>query len=152
VNDDQRGFAAIGLYRPKDTNNMGCVMRAAGCYGAAMVAIQGPRFGNSKTDTQKAWKHIPTIQTDELLGVIPFGAVPVAIEILPFARPLTGYVHPERAFYIFGPEDGSISLDIVSRCRDVVYVPTNYCMNLAATVNVVLYDRMLKRTAQRRVA
>lgn len=29
--------------------------------------------------------------------------------------------------------------------RDVVYVPTNGCMNLAATVNVVLYDRAAKQ-------
>jgi tRNA(Leu) C34 or U34 (ribose-2'-O)-methylase TrmL len=26
----------------------------------------------------------------------------------------------------------------------VVYIPTTGCMNLAATVNVVLYDRMAK--------
>ncbi len=26
----------------------------------------------------------------------------------------------------------------------VVYVPTRHCMNLAATVNVVLYDRLSK--------
>jgi tRNA(Leu) C34 or U34 (ribose-2'-O)-methylase TrmL len=27
-------------------------------------------------------------------------------------------------------------------------VPTRLCMNLAATVNVVLYDRLVKRTAK----
>jgi tRNA(Leu) C34 or U34 (ribose-2'-O)-methylase TrmL len=30
----------------------------------------------------------------------------------------------------------------------VIYIPTRYCMNLAATVNVVLYDRMAKRGEQ----
>ena len=29
-------------------------------------------------------------------------------------------------------------------CTDVVYIPTIGCMNLAATVNVVLYDRLAK--------
>lgn len=33
---------------------------------------------------------------------------------------------------------------MVSWCRDVVYVPSRFCMNLAATANVILYDRMAK--------
>jgi tRNA(Leu) C34 or U34 (ribose-2'-O)-methylase TrmL len=47
-------------------------------------------------------------------------------------------------FNIFGPEDGTISQDVIDRADAVVYVPTNGCMNLAATVNVVLYDRLAK--------
>lgn len=140
-----RGFASIGLFNPKDHNNVGGVLRAAGCYGAQMVVIQGKRFGHCKTDTQKAWKHIPTIQTDDLLSVIPFGAIPVAVEFIKSAKPLPVFTHPERAFYLFGPEDGSLPAEVVARCRDVVYVPTEHCMNLAATVNVILYDRLLKR-------
>ena len=46
--------------------------------------------------------------------------------------------------YIFGPEDGSISQALIDFADDVVYVPTIGCMNLAATVNVVLYDRLAK--------
>ena len=45
----------------------------------------------------------------------------------------------------FGPEDGTLGPEILAWCRDVVYVPTRYCMNLAATVNVVLYDRAAKQ-------
>ncbi len=32
-----RGYAAIGLHRPIDKKNIGSVLRAAYCYGAAMV-------------------------------------------------------------------------------------------------------------------
>lgn len=110
-----------------------------------MVAITGRRYFRSKTDTQKAWKHIPTIHTDDLSLIIPFGCVPVAVELIRSARALPEYTHPERAFYILGPEDGSVPAELVSKCRDVVYVPTEFCMNLAATVNVLLYDRMVKR-------
>jgi tRNA C32,U32 (ribose-2'-O)-methylase TrmJ len=53
-------------------------------------------------------------------------------------------VHPAHALYIFGPEDGSISQSIIDRADDVVYVPTVGCMNLAASVNVLLYDRLSK--------
>ena len=59
-------------------------------------------------------------------------------------KKLNNYKHPERAFYIFGAEDQTLGKRIVSFCRDIVYIPTKTCMNLAATVNVVLYDRMVK--------
>jgi tRNA(Leu) C34 or U34 (ribose-2'-O)-methylase TrmL len=71
--------------------------------------------------------------------------VPVAVELIPGARSLHDYVHPERAFYVFGPEDSSLGKDTLKWCRDVVYIPMNGCSNLAATVNVVLYDRASKR-------
>lgn len=141
-----RGFAAIGLYNPKNVINIGSTLRAAGCYGAAMVAVTGRRYGRVPTDTQKAYKHIPLLHTDDLHSVIPFDCVPVAVELIPGARPLdANYAHPERAFYVFGPEDGSIGKSVTSWCRDTIYIPTSLCMNLAATVNVVLYSRALQR-------
>lgn len=51
---------------------------------------------------------------------------------------------PARAFYVFGPEDGTLGSDILSWCPQRLMVPTRTCMNLAATVNVVLYDRLAK--------
>lgn len=110
-----------------------------------MVAASGTRYRQSATDTQKAFRHLPLIQCENLLDVNPFDCVPVAIELVDSARPLHRFVHPERAFYIFGPEDGSIDSELLKQCKHVVYVPTAFCMNLAATVNVVLYDRAAKR-------
>ena len=58
--------------------------------------------------------------------------------------PLHTFKHPQRAFYIFGPEDGSLRANVTDWCEDIIYIPTHGCMNLAATVNVVLYDRLAK--------
>lgn len=140
-----RGYAAIGLHSPKSSVNVGAALRAAGCYGAAMVAASGQRYKRAATDTHATYRHIPLIQTDDLRSVIPFDCVPVAIDLLEGATPLNEYKHPERAFYIFGPEDGTLGKAVTSWCRDTVYVPTRLCMNLAATVNVILYDRYAKR-------
>lgn len=140
-----RGYAAIGLHMPKTRANVGSVLRAAGCYGAAMVAATGQRYHRAGTDTQASYRHLPLIQTDDLHAVVPYDCVPVAVDLIDGARPLQTYVHPERAFYVFGPEDGTLGKAVTSWCRDVVYIPTKHCMNLAATVNVVLYDRMVKR-------
>lgn len=141
-----RGYAAIGLFQPKNHLNVGSVLRAAGCFDAAFVATTGRRYKPASTDTGDFHKHIPLFNTDNLKDIIPRGCVPIAVDLIPGAIPLTEYVHPERAFYIFGPEDGTLGEKVTEWCRDVVYVPTINCMNLAATVNVLLYDRLLKQS------
>lgn len=140
-----RGFAAIGLFRPKTPANVGGVLRAAHVYGAALVAIQGDRTPiHSCQDTTKAYRHIPVLRGDDLFALSPFDCVPVAVDLVDDAVPLPFFTHPERAFYIFGPEDGTLGRQHLDRCRHRVMVPTRFCMNLAATVNVVLYDRIAK--------
>lgn len=140
-----RGFASIGLVRPKDQANVGSVLRAAYCYRVAMVAIQGDRTPvRSHVDTPKAWRHIPVLRGDDLHALIPFDAVPVAVDLVDDAVSLPAFQHPQRAFYVFGPEDGTLGKSTLDWCRHRVMVPTRSCMNLAATVNVVLYDRLAK--------
>jgi tRNA(Leu) C34 or U34 (ribose-2'-O)-methylase TrmL len=63
------------------------------------------------------------------------------------AKKLETYTHPERAFYIFGPEDGSLKDDILSRCKDKIYISTKFCLNLAMAVGTILYDRQRQRKA-----
>lgn len=142
-----RGFAAIGLDHPKTPENVGSALRACQCYGASMMAVAGKRFKRASTDTFQTYRHMPVLEVEDLKLVIPYDCVPVAVDLIPGAQCLTTYKHPERAFYIFGPEDGTLGERVLSWCRDVVYVPTDRCMNLAATVNVVLYDRAAKTKA-----
>ena len=141
----KRGYAAIGLDNPKNILNIGSVLRAAEAYDVAMVAMSGNRIKKPGiTDTGKAYKHLPFLRTDDILNIIPYDCVPVAVDIISGAIPLHKYYHPERAFYIFGAEDSTLGSRITSKCRDIIYVPTKICMNLAATVNVILYDRLAK--------
>lgn len=142
-----RGYAAIGLENPKNNINIGSALRACGCYNAAFLAISGSRYTVSGADTMKQHRHMPLLQTDNLKNIIPYDCVPVAVDLIDGATALPDYEHPERAFYIFGAEDATLGSKTLSWCRDVVYVPTNRCMNLAATVNVVLYDRLQKERA-----
>ncbi len=139
-----RGFAGIALDHPKDTHNIGSALRACGVYGAAMLVTSGRRYKHAPTDTMKAWRHLPLLQANDVFDVVPYDCVPVAVDLIDGAVALPDYKHPERAFYVFGAEDATLGQRVLSRCRDVVYVPTNGCMNLAATVNVVLYDRFAK--------
>ena len=139
-----RGYACIGLDNTKFHQNVGGVLRACGNYNAAMVVISGRRYKKQRTDTMKAYRHIPLLQVEDLHDAIPYDCIPIAVDLIEGARSLIDYTHPERAFYIFGAEDATLGKKILSWCRDVIYIPTNRCMNLAATVNVVLYDRLAK--------
>ena len=139
--------AVIGLINPKNPLNVGAVMRAAGCYCAHSVLFTGERYiraANFNTDTKNIVEKISLKRVTSLLDCIPEKTKVVCVELVEGATPLPGYQHPDRAFYIFGPEDGTINQEIIDRADDVVYIPTIGCMNLAATVNVVLYDRLAK--------
>lgn len=139
--------AHIGLVNPKSPANVGMVMRAAGCYEATTVFYSGVRFERAQkfaTDTKDAGRKIALVGVENLLDDIPQNATLVAIELIEGAIPLMDFVHPDNAYYIFGPEDGSIKKELLDHCQHVVYIPTIGCMNLAATVHVVLYDRMAK--------
>jgi tRNA(Leu) C34 or U34 (ribose-2'-O)-methylase TrmL len=58
---------------------------------------------------------------------------------------LVEFEHPQEAPYVFGPEDGGLPKAVRLLCHRFVASPTHHCLNLAAAVNVVLYDRRLKR-------
>jgi len=139
-----RGFCGIGLDNPKSNINVGAALRAAGVYGASFVAASGGRWTSDKTDTMKSYRHLPLLRPENLRDLLPYDCVPVAVDLIEGAIALPEYKHPERAFYIFGAEDATLGERITGWCRDTIYIPTNGCMNLAATVNVVLYDRLAK--------
>ena len=153
---------AIALTNPKSPINVGAVMRAAGCYQVDQVFYTGRRYEQAakynkdtlKTDTKNAQGKIPLIavtdfnSTEGLLESIPADAKIICVDLVEGAIPLPHFIHPEKAVYIFGPEDGTIKQDVIDKADEVVFVPTIGCMNLAASVNVLLYDRLSKALPQ----
>ena len=142
-----KSHVTIGLTNPKSPTNVGAVMRAAGCYQVDEVNYTGQRYEKAAkfhTDTKSATRTIPLTAVESFLDNLDSETKIVCVELAEGATPLPRFKHPENAIYIFGPEDGSISQDVADRADHVVYVPTVGCMNLAATVNVLLYDRLAK--------
>lgn len=140
----RRGYSIIALDHPKNGDNVGGCVRAAQIYGAAEVVVSGARYRWQPTDTMKGYRHLPVVCVEDIFTILPYDCVPVAVEIIEGAKSLFAYQHPERAFYVFGAEDATLGKRITDRCRDIVYVPTDGPMNLAACVNVLLYDRAIK--------
>jgi tRNA(Leu) C34 or U34 (ribose-2'-O)-methylase TrmL len=143
--------ASIGLINPKSPDNVGSVLRAAANYGVDKVFYTGNRYPRAierkarMVDmSRKVSKDVLITQQDCLIDVVTENMKVVCVEFALNAIPLPDYEHPENALYIFGPEDGSIDQAIIDQADDVVYVPTVGCMNLSASVNVLLYDRLVK--------
>ncbi|MPW36670.1 RNA methyltransferase [Vibrio sp. B1Z05] len=143
----KNNFTIIGLCNPKSPTNVGAVMRAAGCYQADEVRFTGERFAKAAkyhTDTKDMTTKIALNQMQSMTDDLDDDIKIVCVELAEGATPLPQFNHPQKALYIFGPEDSSIPQSIVDKADEVVYVPTIGCMNLAATVNVLLYDRLAK--------
>lgn len=141
----------IGLVNPKSPDNVSSVMRSSGNFGVDSVFYTGSRYPRAiklnpdiPQMSRKVSEGIPLSAVDCLVDAASSEMKIICVEFVENATPLPGYHHPENAFYIFGPEDSSITQDIIDQADAVVYVPTTGCMNLAATVNVLLYDRLAK--------
>jgi len=137
----------LGITNPKSPTNMGIVMRAAGCFQVDSIFYTGERYAKAArfhTDTHKTSQKIPLTGVDSLVGCVPAHVKVVCVELVEGAISLPDFEHPQDAIYIFGPEDGSIKQDVLDQADAVVYIPTVGCLNLAATVNVLLYDRLAK--------
>ena len=142
---------SIGLSNPKSPENVNSVKRAAGNFRVGSIYYTGKRYPralklNPATTnmSRDVSLNIPVTEVASLIDEAPENMQIVCIEFAEDAIPLPGYQHPDNALYLFGPEDGTLSQEIIDRADAVVYVPTKGCMNLAATVNVVLYDRLAK--------
>ena len=137
----------IGLTNPKSATNVGAVMRAAGCFSVDGVLYSGDRYDRSvklNTDTKKINSIIPLQHADNFIASVASGTKIICVDLVIGATPLPNFIHPDNALYIFGPEDGSIKQNIIDKADEVVYIPTKGCLNLAATVNILLYDRLVK--------
>jgi tRNA(Leu) C34 or U34 (ribose-2'-O)-methylase TrmL len=140
----------IELESPKTPQNVGSIIRLAGCYGASYVNIKGYRLEKSlehiSTNTNKDHRRIPVFFDSECYAS---NAKIVVVELVEGAECLTTFEHPKNAVYVFGAEDGHVSKESIARADAIVKVPTAACLNLATCVATVLYDRKLKQALRK---
>lgn len=138
---------AIGIENVKSGVNVGSLLRSAYNFGASLVFTVGRRYSAEITDTPQAWRHIPVLSFDSWEQYRQHAVrdwTPVAIELMPNADNLRTFVHPDRAVYFLGPEDGRVSNVALRMCKHVVQIPTVSCINVATAGAIVMYDRAVK--------
>jgi len=146
------GIVGVGLVNPKFPHNVGAVVRAASCFGADLVYFTGHRVSLTPTDDYRlpreermqGYKEVELRNVARLFDHFERDVVPVAIELRENVEMLPDFDHPPNALYIFGPEDGGLTRVDLGQCQRFVKIPTRHCLNLAAAVNLVLYDRICK--------
>lgn len=145
-------MSTIILINPRFPHNVGAAVRAAACYGFDTVLFTGSRVKKiidedgrlPREERLREYQSVDWHQTDRPFDELPSGVTPVAVELVPGAEYLPYFEHPEKVAYVFGPEDGTLDRGVLGQCHRFVRIPSRFCLNLAAAVNVVLYDRLVK--------
>ena len=136
--------------------NLGNLMRSAHGFGASFTFTVGATYKalEAQADTSKGQHHLPHYNWQTLDEMaLPQGCKLVGVELTDLAIDLPSFRHPLRAAYILGPEQGSLSPEVLEKCAYVVKIPTKFCVNVAIAGAIVMYDRALSlaRFAERPV-
>jgi tRNA(Leu) C34 or U34 (ribose-2'-O)-methylase TrmL len=154
----------VALINPKFPANVGNVWRACSVFHAPLLLwtperVLAPDDWPSGTrlpreERMKLYQHVAAgcAPASEIIDTAQEWSLtqmtPVAVELRDNAEPLPLFEHPRNALYVFGPEDGSLDKGILTACHRFVRIPSASCLNLAAAVNVVLYDRIAKQIVE----
>jgi tRNA(Leu) C34 or U34 (ribose-2'-O)-methylase TrmL len=144
---------AVILFNPKYAYNVGAALRAASCFGVQQLWYTGDRIDGDlalrnrlpREERMKGYQDVNLCGCDYPFERFKDGVTFVAVELLPQSECLTFFDHPEDVVYVFGPEDGGLTQVVRKQCHRFITIPSAHCLNLAAAVNVVLYDRRAKR-------
>lgn len=153
---------AVVLVEPKHPENVAGALRACAAFDIPRLYVTGERVKPepSRKPAGRIRREFRLTEYQEATELVwcdfpihPKKTRIVAVEILPGSVPLTYFelksdgsiMHPEECVYVFGPEDGTLGKAIRTLCTDFVIVPSQYCLNLACAVNIILWDRTFKR-------
>lgn len=157
---------AVAIVNPKFDHNVGGALRACSRLGAVQLWYTGERVPDVSKQQQlarrqrggpgkkyrlpreqrmKDYRNVEIFRDDRFFDHYrDVDVTPVAVEIRPGSELLPQFEHPENPLYVFGPEDGSLTNGYIELCHRFVAIPSRGCLNLAAAINVVLYDRLAK--------
>lgn len=141
-----RGYFAIGVEGISKPMNLGNLLRSAHAFGASFFFTIAPAFQAREvklSDTSDAAQHLPLYSYATLAELsLPRGCALVGVELTPDAVDLPSFRHPTAAAYVLGPEQGSLSDDLIARCDYVVRIPAKFCVNVGVAGAIVMYDRI----------
>ncbi len=151
-----RGYFGIGAEGISKPMNFGNLARTAYGFGASFVftVTPGRRVDAPDSDTTNSHDHMPWYNFDSVDDMLlPRDCRLVGVELTDDAVDLPSFRHPTRAAYVLGPENGSLSPQLMEKCEFVVKIPTLFCLNVATAGAIIMYDRMqsMGRFAERPV-
>lgn len=139
------GYYEIGIYNGKTEVNIGTLWRSAYQLGASGIFTIGKRYHKERSDTTKAFRHIPMrhySDFQQFKQFIPSNAVLVGVEM--GGTPLSNFAHPKSCIYLLGAEDYGLPEEILSECNCVVSLESinQPSYNVAVAGSIVMYSRI----------
>lgn len=147
-----RGYFGIGVQNIKTAHNIGGLWRSAHALGASFIFTIGRRYRTQAADTTKAYRQIPLYDIDSFDNFQdwrPRDCLLIGVET--GERDLVSFIHPQRAIYLLGAEDGGLSDKAKSHCSSIITIPSSVCLNVATAGSIVMYDRIAKQTKGERL-
>ena len=140
-----RGYFGVGIENSSKQMNAGNLFRTANAFGAAFLFTINAEYSvkKVKSDTSIAPKNIPWYDFKSPKDLkLPNRCSLIGVEFIDESIDLPVFRHPSNAAYIFGPELGGLSQDILDCCIQVVKIPSNFSLNVATSGAIILYDRI----------
>ena len=140
-----RGYFGIGAEGISKPMNFGNLARTAYGFGASFVftLTPGRRIDTPDSDTPNSQQHMPWYNYDSVDNIhLPDGCRLVGVELTDEAIDLPSFRHPTMAAYVLGPENGSLSPELMDKCEFIIKIPTQFCLNVATAGAIVMYDRV----------
>lgn len=139
------GYFEIGIYQPRNDENIGTLWRSANQLGAAGIFVIGRSYRRQSSDTETTLNVVPLrhyLTFEDFLLARPVGAQLIGIEMN--GQPLSTFQHPERAIYLLGSEANGLPGRILRQCNAVVALEAvnKASYNLAVAGSIVLYHRL----------
>lgn len=141
-----KGYFAIGAEGISKPMNLGALMRTANAFGASFVFSVNAEDRTKvayKSDTSRTFKTVPYYQWESIDEIVlPRECQMVGVELTDEAVDLPEFKHPRMAAYVLGPERGSLSPEMQAKCKHIIKIPTNFCINVSLAGALVMYDRV----------
>ena len=146
----------IGVTEPRNTLNIGTLVRSAHVFGATGVFAVGRRYPLENEAVHDFDRHVPIFYFDgpeDFDSAMPENAEIVIVEMRENARSLHNFTHPERAIYLLGSEYVGVP-ELFFGLREkthIVQIPTRsqVSLNVAIAGSIVMADRIMKAEARR---
>jgi tRNA G18 (ribose-2'-O)-methylase SpoU len=138
-------FFEIGIFHPRNDENIGTLWRSAYQLGAAGIFTIGRAYRRQTSDVVRVEYQIPLrhfLDFEAFDAARPVGAMLVGIEL--GGTPLAQFDHPEQAIYLLGSEANGLPEYVLERCNAIVTVEAvnKVSYNVAVAGSLVLYHRI----------
>ena len=139
-------YFEIGIFQPRNKENIGTLWRSAWQLGAAGIFVIGRKQRKQTSDVLNVPQKIPLRHfesLDDFLIARPTGAQLIGVEF--GGTSLSSFKHPSRAIYLLGSETNGLSKEALNVCNEVIQIESvnTLSYNVAVAGSIVMYHRLI---------